>query len=86
MMSDKKLDQKILERTVSFHDDLIESLKDPEHAAIYVQVALEEYREDGDLDFFMLGLRNVLTAYDEDQASKAAAPKKKRRTKLKLSA
>lgn len=48
--------------TASFNDYLIESLKDPEQAAAYLQVAFDEYQEDGDTEFFMKALRNVAKA------------------------
>lgn len=44
--------------TESYHDWLVESLKDPEEAAGYLSVALE----DGDPDVFLLALRNVAEA------------------------
>lgn len=52
----------ILERTGSFHDLLIESLRDEEKAVAYLQVALDEYQEDGDTEVFLLALRNVVEA------------------------
>jgi len=55
-------DKKFLDNTVSFHDMLIASLKNPKEAAAYLQVALEEYQEDGDTEFFLLALRNVAEA------------------------
>ncbi len=42
-----------------YHADLIESLKDPDEALTYLQVALEEYNEDGDYEAFMIALRNL---------------------------
>ncbi len=61
-MNDEKIREKLLACSVSFHDDLIESLKDPEEAAVYLQVALDEYQQDGDIEFFMKALRNVAEA------------------------
>lgn len=61
-MNDAKMKKRILERSESFDDYLMESLKDPEQAAIYLQVALDEYQEDGDTEFFMKALRNVAIA------------------------
>ena len=60
-MNDEKLN-KILECTGSFHDHLIESLRDPEESAIYLQVALDEYQQDGQIEAFMLALRDVAEA------------------------
>lgn len=46
-------------RSKSYHDSLIQSLKDPEEAAGYLNVALE----DGDKKMFLIALRNVAEAY-----------------------
>ena len=42
----------------SYHDDLIEDLKDPKEATAYLNAALEA----GDKEAFLLALRNVLEA------------------------
>ncbi|MFN7095999.1 MAG: DNA-binding protein [Gammaproteobacteria bacterium] len=55
--------QHIFQNTDSFHALLIESLHDPEKATAYLQVALEEYQEDGDTEIFLLALRNVVEAH-----------------------
>ena len=54
--------QKILENTESFHEYLMDSLKDPEYAATYLKVAIEEYEQDGNLEFFTMALRNIAEA------------------------
>ena len=41
---------------------LMEQLADPENAINYLDVSLEEYQVDGDTDFFLMGLRNVVEA------------------------
>lgn len=46
-----------------WHEYLIKRLADPEKARSYLDVALEEYQTDGDLPFFLLGLRNVVEAH-----------------------
>lgn len=61
-MNNTKMTKRILERSESFDDYLLESLKDQEEAATYLQVALDEYQEDGDTEFFMKALRNVAKA------------------------
>ena len=61
-MDNEKIRQKLLECSVSHHDYLIKSLEDPEEAAIYLQVALDEYQEDGNTEFFMKALRDVAEA------------------------
>jgi probable addiction module antidote protein len=52
----------LLKETGSFHDLLIESLSKPKKAAAYLQVALDEYQEDGDAEFFLKALRNIAEA------------------------
>ena len=41
---------------------LMEQLADPENAMNYLDVSLEEYQVDGDTDFFLIGLQNVVEA------------------------
>ncbi len=41
---------------------LMEQLADPENAINYLDVSLEEYQMDGDTDFFLMGLQNVVEA------------------------
>ena len=53
---------KILKNTVDYHSVLIDSLKDPIEAFGYLQVALEEYQEDQNLDAFLIALKNVTDA------------------------
>ena len=45
-----------------FHDLLMESLRDPEDARIFLSVILEEYEEDGDTEAFLLALKDVTEA------------------------
>lgn len=51
-----------MRRTRKYKDYLIESLIDPEEARIYLEVALEEYEKDHDLEAFLLALRDVAQA------------------------
>lgn len=45
------------------HDEvLLEQLQNPEMAKAYLEVALEEYEQDGELTFFLEALRNVVEA------------------------
>ena len=53
---------KLSKLTKSYHDELIESLRDPDQAFAYLQVALEEYQEDNDADALLIALRNVAEA------------------------
>ena len=41
---------------------LMERLADPENAINYLDVSLEEYQVDGDTDFFLIGIQNVVEA------------------------
>jgi hypothetical protein len=52
----------IAKNTVSHHEYLIKSLRDPKEAIAYLRVALEEYEQDGDTEFFLLALRNIAEA------------------------
>jgi len=52
----------ILKNTSSYHDRLIESLKNTEEANLYLRVAMDEYHEDGDIDALLLALRNIAEA------------------------
>jgi probable addiction module antidote protein len=54
--------RKILEKTGDYHAWLINSLRDPEEAAVYLQVALDEYQSNGDVEMFLIALRNVTEA------------------------
>ncbi len=54
--------QKLLKNTTSYYDELIQSLRDPEEAAAYLQVAFDEYQEDDNMEAFLLALRNVAQA------------------------
>lgn len=45
------------------HDEVVlEQLQNPEMAKAYLDVALEEYEQDGDLAFFLEALRNIVEA------------------------
>lgn len=44
----KKLNNFLITNTADYHESLIESLCDPEEAAAYLKVALEEYEQDRD--------------------------------------
>lgn len=53
---------KILKYTASYHDELIESLKKPKEANVYLRIAMEEYHEDGDIEALLVALRNIAEA------------------------
>lgn len=57
-MTKSKLD-KLARR---YDDFLIESLKDKEEAALYLQAALDVYQKDGDHRFLLMAFRNVVEA------------------------
>ena len=46
----------------TLHEFLMEGLADRCEAIDYLEVALEEYQEDGDTPFFLKGVRNVVEA------------------------
>lgn len=54
--------ENLLKNTTSYHDDLIASLKNPDEAYSYLQVAVEEYQEDNDAEALLVALRNVALA------------------------
>jgi probable addiction module antidote protein len=54
--------RKVRQLTGSYDDWLIKSLKNKKEAATYLQVALKEYQNDGDLEAFLLALRHVAEA------------------------
>ncbi len=45
-----------------FKDYHIEQLRDPEDAKIYLAVALEDYEQNGDIEAFLLAVRDVTEA------------------------
>ena len=49
-------------RTRDYQEALLEALKDPEEAKVYLEVALEEYEQDNDKEALLLALRNVTAA------------------------
>lgn len=58
----KKLNNFLANNTADYHENLIQSLRDREEAATYLKVALEEYEQDRDSQFFLNALRNVAEA------------------------
>jgi len=46
----------------NFKDYHIEKLRDPEEARAYLDIALEDYEEDGDTEEFLMALRDVAEA------------------------
>ena len=56
------IERKIQQNTGSYEEWLIDSLKNKKEAAAYLQVALEEYQSDSDLEAFLLALRHVADA------------------------
>ena len=58
---------KTKKKTASYHDDLIESLKDPEEAVEYLKAALEERDMP---EVFLLALRDVAEARGVSQLAR----------------
>lgn len=52
----------ILKNTQSYHDEFMKSLRNSEEAFGYLQIALEEYQDDGDSEALFVALRNVAIA------------------------
>jgi DNA-binding phage protein len=53
---------------------VLEQLQNPEMAKAYLEVALEEYKEDSQLTFFLEALRNVVEArFSTNQEESASA-------------
>ena len=50
----------------SFHNYLIERLKNPVEAEVYLQTACEEYTEDGDMEMFWIAQKNIIEAGNEE--------------------
>lgn len=67
-----------MERLTTWHEFLIEKLADREKAMSYLQVSLEEYLIDGDIPFFLKGIRNVVEAQGgiSEVAKRAGMPPK----------
>lgn len=51
-----------MEKLTTWREFLIEKLTNREKAISYLQVSLEEYLIDGDIPFFLKGIRNVVEA------------------------
>ena len=51
-----------MNRHIPFDDIVISTLKDPDKALHYLEVAIEEFEADGDKEHFLLALRNVTEA------------------------
>lgn len=51
-----------LKKLKDYHEELIKSLRSARESAAYLEIALEEYQEDGDAEAFLVALRNVAEA------------------------
>lgn len=54
--------KRLLKNTKDYHEDLIQSLQDSTECAAYLQVAIEEYQQDGNAKPLLLALRNIAEA------------------------
>jgi len=60
-----------LSKKLRNHDEVvIEQLLNPEMAKAYLDVALEEYEQDGNLAFFLEALRNAVEAQEDAPCGK----------------
>lgn len=53
---------KMIKNTISYHDELIDTLKKPKEADLYLRLAMEEYHDDGDIEALLIALRNIAEA------------------------
>lgn len=53
---------KLMKQTKDYHAELICALSNPKEATAYLQIALEEYEEDGEVEAFLIALKNVAQA------------------------
>lgn len=53
---------KIIKNTSSYQNELIKSLKKSKAADMYLHIAMDEYHQDGDVEAFLLALRNIADA------------------------
>lgn len=56
-----------MKASIPFEDYLVPKLEDPRYADEYIDVALETYDEDRDLDALLFILQSVVRAQDEDK-------------------
>jgi probable addiction module antidote protein len=54
--------------TKSYREDLLERLANPEYAASYLKASLDETLEDGNMEAFLLALKDVVDAKGAVQA------------------
>lgn len=54
--------EKVLKNTASFHEGLVEDLRNPKEAQAFLEVILEEYEKDGDIKAFLSALGVVAEA------------------------
>ena len=54
--------ESILKCTANFRDYLLKDLTEPEFAKQYLEVSLENYEKDGDIDMLAHTIRNVVEA------------------------
>lgn len=54
--------RKIEKISSSYEQKLMQLLQDKQQAAAYLQVALEDYQQDGELEIFLMAVRHVAEA------------------------
>ena len=70
-LTEKQL-QWIRENTISFDDDMIEQLQDPEYEQGWLELTLQDFLEDGDIDTFISCLTYVVKARGRGEISRLA--------------
>ena len=59
--------ESILKCTANFRDYLLKDLAEPRFAKQYLEVSLEKYEKDGDIDILVHAIRNVVLAQGESR-------------------
>lgn len=54
--------KKVRQSTYSYDEWLVHSLKNKKEAAVFLETALEEFQQDGDLKALLIALRHVVEA------------------------
>ena len=80
-LTDKELDW-IRKNTINFDDDIVEQLQDPEFQKMWLEISLEEFLQDGNVDVFLRALTYVVKARGRGEVSRLAKVTKIDRSNL----
>ena len=56
--------ESILKCTANFRDYLLKDLAEPEFAKHYLEISVENYEKDGDIEILLQAIRDVVEAQD----------------------